>query len=113
MGLSMKADAGRVIIPSTEDAGVSPAAQNRRDRGLCLPGRNVAAGIDMAKKKARRQKPKGPQTPRLEDLLRAGESALYGQVCWSIANRGTEHTQGRAEVITLQGGDEAGESSRE
>ena len=32
----------------------------------------------MAKKKARRQKPKGPQTPPLEDLLRAGESVLYG-----------------------------------
>ena len=44
----------------------------------CLSGRNVAEGIDMAKKKARRQKPKGPQTPPLEDLLRAGESVLYG-----------------------------------
>ena len=61
----------------------------------------------MAKKKKRRQKPKGPQTPPLEDLLRAGEAVLYGQVCWSIANRGTDRPK-PGEVIALEGGDEAG-----
>ena len=61
----------------------------------------------MVKKKARRQNPKGPQPPPLEDLLRAGEAVLYGQVCWSIANRGTESPRS-GEVITLEGGDEKG-----
>ena len=61
----------------------------------------------MAKKNKRRQKPKGPQTPPLENLLRAGKSVLYGQVCWSIANRGTDRPK-PGEVIALEGGDEAG-----
>ena len=43
-----------------------------------------------------------PQTEPLEELLRAGETALYGQFCWSIANRGTERPIA-GEVITLEG----------
>ena len=30
------------------------------------------------------------QAQTLEVLLRNGEAVLYGQVCWSIANRGTD-----------------------
>ena len=59
----------------------------------------------MAKKKKRREKARAPQTPPLEELLRANEAALYGQVCWSIANRGTDRPR-PGEVITLDGGDE-------
>ena len=61
----------------------------------------------MAKKKKRRQKSGTPQPPPLEDLLGAGESVIYGQVCWSIANRGTEPPK-LGEVITLEGGYEEG-----
>ena len=44
----------------------------------------------------------------LEDLLVSGQVALYGQVCWSIANRGTEiHKEG--DVITLESWDEEGD----
>ena len=51
----------------------------------------------------RRRKPGVPHPLPLEDLFEAGEAALYGQVCWSIANHGTEMpTVG--EVITLEGG---------
>ena len=60
----------------------------------------------MAEKKKRREKARAPQTPPLEDLLRAGEAVLYGQVCWSIANRGTDRPR-PGEVIALEGGDEA------
>ena len=60
----------------------------------------------MAKKK-RRQKSRQPKARPLEDLLRNGESGLYGQVSWSIANRGTgPPTPG--EVITLEGVNEWG-----
>ena len=44
--------------------------------------------------------------PDLEVLLRSGETALYGQVCWSLANRGTERRTA-GDVITLEGGDDA------
>ena len=57
----------------------------------------------MAKEKKRRQKSETLQPPPLEVLLGAGESVLYGQVCWSIANRGTEPPKVE-EVITLEGG---------
>lgn len=43
----------------------------------------------MVKKKCR-QKSRQPTPRSLKDLLRNGEAGLYGQVCWSIANRGTE-----------------------
>ena len=69
----------------------------------------------MAKKKKRRRGPNASQTQPLEELLKAGEVALYGQVCWSIANRGTEKPR-PGEVITLEGeedeGDRASESFR-
>ena len=48
----------------------------------------------------------------MENLLRNGETTLYGQVCWSIANRGTEPPRS-GEVITLEGGKEnGGQTSR-
>ena len=53
-------------------------------------------------KKERKQKTGASQPPLLEDLLGAGEAVLYGQVCWSIANRGTEPPKA-GEVITLEG----------
>ena len=46
----------------------------------------------MAKKRNRKQKPGSQPTQTLEELLRTGECALYGPVCWSIANRSTEKT---------------------
>ena len=49
-----------------------------------------------------RQKPGTPQRPPLEDLLEAGEAMLYGRVCWSIANHGTEWPK-IGQVITLEG----------
>ena len=62
----------------------------------------------MAKKKKKRgQKQRVPQPPPLENLLSAGRAGLYGQVCWSIANRGTEPPR-PGEVITLEGEDEKG-----
>ena len=63
----------------------------------------------MAKKKRRREIARVPQTQTqtLEELLRAGEATLYGQVCWSIANRGTDRPR-LGEVITLDGGAESG-----
>ena len=64
----------------------------------------------MASKKKRKQEPKAPQTQPLENLLRAGEAVLFGQVCWSIANRGTDRAQ-PGEVIALDGGEEAGSHS--
>ena len=65
----------------------------------------------MAKKK-RGTKTSAPQHPPLENLLSTGESALYGQVCWSIANRGTESPRS-GEVINLEGEIEnGGQASR-
>ena len=58
-------------------------------------------------KKKRREKARAPQSQTLEELLRAGDAALYGQVCWSIANRGTDRLR-PGEVITLDGGAETG-----
>ena len=72
-----------------------------------LTGRNITAGIDMGKKKKRREKARVPQNQTLEELLRAGDAALYGQICWSIANRGTDRLR-PGEVITLDGGAETG-----
>ncbi len=59
----------------------------------------------MAKKK-RRQRTRVSQPPPLEVLLRDGEAVLYGQACWSIANRGTDRSR-VGEIIALEGGDEA------
>ena len=65
----------------------------------------------MAKKK-RKQNSRQPQARSLESLLRGKEAGLYGQVCWSIANRGTEPPR-LGEVITLEGEDGGrGQSSR-
>ena len=61
----------------------------------------------MANKKKRKQKLRTPQTQPLENLLKAGEAVLYGQVCWSIANRGTDRPR-QGEAMTLGGGGEAG-----
>ena len=61
----------------------------------------------MAKKKKCKPNNREPRTPPLENLLRDGEAALYGQVCWSLANRGTERPR-PGEVITLEGVDEVG-----
>ncbi len=60
-------------------------------------------------KKKRRQK-RASQPPPLEKLLGEGEAVLYGQVCWSIANRGTDRPK-VGEVIGLEGGYEAEDPS--
>ena len=44
----------------------------------------------------------------LEELLRIGDAVLYGQVCWSIANRGTDRPTA-GDIITLEGVDQAGD----
>lgn len=44
----------------------------------------------------------------LEEFLRAGDAVLYGQICWSLANRATERPTA-GDVITLEQGDEAGD----
>ena len=63
-------------------------------------------------KKKRRQKSRQRKARPLEDLLRIGEAGLYGQVCWSIANRGTESPR-PGEFITLEGAEELrGQTSR-
>lgn len=60
----------------------------------------------MAKKK-RKQQSRQPRVRPLENLIRNGQAGLYGQVCWSIANRGTEPPR-PGEVITLEGESEKG-----
>ena len=65
----------------------------------------------MARKKKRGQKSRKPQARPLEDLLRNGEAEFYGQVCWSIANRGTEGPK-PGEVIGVEGSDENGDATR-
>ena len=64
----------------------------------------------MAKKKLG-QKQRVSQHHPLEHLLRTGETGLYGQVCWSIANRGTEPPRS-GEVIALEGEDSKGGQTR-
>lgn len=58
----------------------------------------------MTRKSKREQNPRTQQFPTLEELLRIGETVLYGQVCWSIANRGTERPT-IGDIITLEGGE--------
>ena len=60
----------------------------------------------MAKKKKPRRNQGAPKISPLEDLLSIGDAVLYGQICWSIANRGTEPPR-VGEVITLEGRNEA------
>ena len=55
----------------------------------------------MAKKKKRGQKRRESQRPSLERLLRNGQTRLYGQVCWSIANRDTVLPKS-GEIISLE-----------
>ena len=52
-----------------------------------------------------RQEQDHRQFQTLEDLLTTGQEDLYGQVCWSIANRGTE-VQKAGDVIALENWDE-------
>ena len=61
----------------------------------------------MVKNRRRKQKQRNQQTSPLEALLRSDESVLYGQVCWSIANRDTELPR-TGEVIVLERGYEDG-----
>ena len=60
----------------------------------------------------RKRKPRTQQTQALEELLRAGETVLYGQVCWSMANRGTDRPKA-GDVITLEGEDDDGDLTNE
>ena len=60
----------------------------------------------MAKKSNQERKQRAHQVQALEELLKAGEAVLYGQVCWSMANRGTERPI-VGEVMALEG-EEAG-----
>ena len=62
----------------------------------------------MARKSKRSRERNSRPVSDLEELLRTGDAVLYGQVCWSIANRGTERPTA-GDVITLEGGAEAGD----
>ena len=66
----------------------------------------------MTRKSKRKQKPRARQLQTLEELLKAGETVLYGQVCWSIANRGTERAE-VGDVITLEEGEDDGGHTNE
>ena len=66
----------------------------------------------MARKSKRRQKPRAHQSQTLEELLRVGEAVLYGQICWSIANHGTERPR-IGDVITLEGEEGDGDHTNE
>lgn len=55
----------------------------------------------MTKKNKQRQTPREQQLHTLEKLLRDGDTVLYGQVCWSMANRGTDRPK-VGDVITLE-----------
>ncbi len=59
--------------------------------------------FQMAKKR-NTSKPRQPQTRPLEDLLNSGQSTFYGQVCWSIANRGTKRPR-EGQLVDLNGVD--------
>ena len=61
----------------------------------------------MARKSKRSRERNSRSVSDLEELLRFGDAVLYGQVCWSIANRGTESPTAGG-VITLEGVDEVG-----
>ncbi|MXX27149.1 MAG: hypothetical protein F4Z82_17080 [Caldilineaceae bacterium SB0668_bin_21] len=63
--------------------------------------------MNMAKKRKSNKKPRAQSTHTLEELLMNGEKALYGQICWAIANRSTEKPR-PGEVITLEGGGQEG-----
>ena len=60
----------------------------------------------MARKSKRSRERNSRPVSDLEELLNAGDAVLYGQVCWSIANRGTERPTA-GDVITLEGVNEA------
>ena len=62
----------------------------------------------MARKSKRSRERNSRPVSELEELLRTGDAVLYGQVCWSISNRGTERPTA-GDVITLEGVDEAGD----
>ena len=61
----------------------------------------------MTRKSKQKQKPREQPLQTLEKLLRDGEAVLYGQVCWSIANRDTERPR-VGDVITLEGREDDG-----
>ena len=62
----------------------------------------------MARKNKRSRERNSRPASNLEELLRIGDAVLYGQVCWSIANRGTERPTA-GDVITLERVNEAGD----
>ena len=59
----------------------------------------------MARKSNRKQR--APQMRSLEELLRTRGAAVYGQVCWSVANRDTGKRRA-GDTLTLAGLDEEG-----
>ena len=60
----------------------------------------------MTRKSKRSRGRNSRSVPDLEEL-RFGDAVLYGQVCWSIANRGTQRPIA-GDIITLDGEDDAG-----
>ena len=63
----------------------------------------------MPKKRNQKKKAGQPRIRSLEYLLRTGQERTYGQLCWSLGNRGTRiHRPGQ--VITLGGLGQNGES---
>ena len=61
----------------------------------------------MSKKKNRKPVTATPRAQPLEHLLGTGDTAIYGQLCWSLGNRDTiRHQEG--DEITLGGWEESG-----
>ena len=66
----------------------------------------------MTRKRKHNEQPRAPGVQNLEALLKRGETTIYGQVCWSVANRGTvRHKEG--DIIFLSGWVEEGEQTNE
>ena len=63
--------------------------------------------IRMTKKRKANKRTTSPTPRPLEHLLEVGDSATYGQLCWSLGNRDTTRHQ-VGDVITLAGWKESG-----
>ena len=62
----------------------------------------------MAKKRQQKKKTRQPKVRSMEHLLKTGEEDIYGQICWSLGNRGTSIPRA-GRVITLAGRQSNGE----
>ena len=62
----------------------------------------------MARKRQQKNRSRQPKVRSMEHLLKTGEEQIYGQLCWSMGNRGTSIPRA-GKVITLVGQQSNGE----